>query len=332
MHISLLELLRCPRTGSRLDLHDAVESGAHVMQGTLVAAAGGARYPILNGIPRFVPASNYADNFGIQWNRFRKTQLDSQSGHPISRTRFYDYSGWEPAMLRGRRVLDVGCGAGRFTEVALEAGANVVAIDYSSAVDACWTNHQHHENLDVVQADIYELPFAPARFDFVFCFGVLQHTPDVESAFKALPSQVAPSGRLAVDVYPRLARNIFWSKYWLRPITKRMPSTRLFELCQRFVPGLLAVSRVVNRIPMIGPKLRFLIPVVNYEGDYPLTDSQIREWAVLDTFDMLAPAHDHPQTAATLKRWFLENGLEEVEVFRRGFFVGRGVRRGLHSA
>jgi hypothetical protein len=57
--------------------------------GWLVSEDGQHRYPIRSGIPRFVPESNYADNFGVQWNHFRQTQLDSHSGLPISSGRFW---------------------------------------------------------------------------------------------------------------------------------------------------------------------------------------------------------------------------------------------------
>ena len=79
-------------------------------------------------------------------------------------------------------------------------------------------------------------------------------------------------------------------------------------------------------MPIIGSKLRYAIPVANYEGIYPLSPSQLRQWAVLDTFDMLAPAHDSPQSAATLRAWFTLAGLRDVEVFRAGHVVGRGTR------
>ena len=51
---------------------------------------------------------------------------------------------------------------------------------------------------------------------------------------------------------------------------------------------------------------------------------QLRDWAVLDTFDMLAPSHDRPQSIETLRRWCAAAGLEDVEVFRKGQVIARG--------
>jgi SAM-dependent methyltransferase len=322
----LLALLRSPETGAPLELHDAVERDGRVESGTLATAAGAHEYPIVGGIPRFVPPDNYASSFGFQWNRFRRTQLDSHSGVPISRDRFYRYSGWTQEELRGRNVLDVGCGAGRFTEVALDAGARVVSIDYSAAVDACQANHAGCDRHDVIQADVFRLPFAPDRFDFVFCFGVLQHTPDPRAAFQALAAQLAPGGRIAVDLYPRLLRNLLWPKYWLRPLTRRLPQRALFGAVEKLMPVLLPVSIALGRVPRVGRQLRWAIPVANYDGIYPLDREQLREWAVLDTFDMLSPAHDHPQSAATLCGWLEDAQLMDVHVERVGFLVGRGRR------
>ena len=194
MNIELLDLLRCPMTGQRLTIEGDPNHAAVINAGWLVSDDGQHRYPIRDGIPRFVPQSNYADNFGMQWNHFRQTQLDSYSSHPISANRFWEGTGWSPQILKGQWVLDIGCGAGRFAEVALNAGAKVVALDYSSAVDACYANLQNHPNLHVVQGDIFALPFERERFAFVYSLGVLQHTPDVAAAFAALPVMVQRGG------------------------------------------------------------------------------------------------------------------------------------------
>ena len=326
MDTALLEILCCPSCRNDLTLvgHGAGES--------LRCARCGQTYLVRDGVPRFVPPENYATNFGLQWNLFRRTQLDSYSGHPISRERFMRQTGWSADAMRGALVLDVGCGAGRFTEVALSLGARVVAIDYSGAVDACRLNHEAEARLSVVQADIYHLPFKDGVFDRVYCFGVLQHTPDVRGAFAALPRVVRVGGHLAVDVYPKLWTDVLWPKYWLRPLTKRVQAGRLFRVVRAAVPFMWPISHAIGKIPLIGRKLRYAIPVVNYEDVYPLSTEQLKEWAVLDTFDMLAPAYDQPQSAETLASWLRDSGLAEIEVFRSGFLVGRArVAPGLRS-
>jgi SAM-dependent methyltransferase len=307
-------------------LTDAREAGSEIERGRLVCRDCDREYPIVRFVPRFVPERNYAESFGLQWNRFRKTQLDSHTGQPITRDRFLRQTGWQPEQLAGMRVLDVGCGAGRFAEVALSFGARVVAVDFSFAVDACWENLSHHAGLDVIQADVCHLPFQTGRFDFVYCFGVLQHTRKVEQAFMALPMQLRAGGRLAVDVYPKQVTNLLWPKYWLRWITRRMPPATLFGLVRGFVRICWPLSLILGRVPFIGRKLRHVLPIANYDGVYALTPAQLREWALLDTFDMLAPAHDHPQTARRLTAWLGAAGLRDVEVFRSGILVARGMK------
>jgi 2-polyprenyl-3-methyl-5-hydroxy-6-metoxy-1,4-benzoquinol methylase len=295
--------------------------------GWLQTVDGRFRYPIRDGIPRFVAESNYADNFGFQWNVFVRTQLDSHSGLPISRNRFWSATGWDPSAMRGKWVLDVGCGSGRFAEIALSTGAHVVALDYSSAVDACRANLGQHPNLHVVQGDVYALPFAPGCFDFVYSLGVLQHTPYVQRAFEALTIMLSSGGgQLCVDYYEKSFKSRLLPKYWLRPVTRRMDKRQLFSAVQRAVPVLLPVSRALARVPIVGALLKRLVPVANYEGLLPLSASQLEEWAVLDTFDWFSPAYDNPQNAKTVRRWFEQAGMADIEVLKAGHLVGRARR------
>lgn len=327
MKIELLSRLRCPQSGQPLTLEAntaVTDASGDVESGWLASQNGDRRYPISGGIPRFVPVTNYADNFGMQWNKFRLTQLDSHSGHPISTDRFWKATGWRAEDIRGKWVLDVGCGAGRFAEVALQAGVNLVALDYSSAADACYANLRHFPTLHVVQGDVYALPFAPESFDFVYSLGVLQHTPNVRNAFAALAPMVSPGGQLCVDYYWKRVRTMLNPKYALRPITKRMSQQKLFGLLEAYVPALLRISQVLGRVPLIGRGLQRFVPVVDYTGIYPLDAQQLKEWALLDTFDMLAPAYDNPQTPRSARAWFDAIGFHNVEVFHEGHLVARG--------
>lgn len=96
MRPELVELLRCPVSGQRLTLDAMVTNGGIVESGELVTTDGIRRYPIRDSVPRFVPESNYSDSFDLQWNKFRLTQLDTHSGHPISANRFWKATQWSP--------------------------------------------------------------------------------------------------------------------------------------------------------------------------------------------------------------------------------------------
>lgn len=312
MKTDLLNILCCPFCEEQLSLADAVGSAEEIKDGSLRCQGCCAEFAINNYIPRFVPRENYSASFGFQWNQFRMTQLDSHSGLPISRDRFLKSTGWTPEELRGSIVLDAGCGSGRFAEVALACGATVIAVDCSAAVDACWQNLASHNRFHVLQADIRHLPFRSSSFDYVYTLGVLQHTPDPHAAFAALPKYVRPGGSLAVDIYRLSWKCLVMPKYWLRPFSTRIPATFLFGAVKRIVPLLMPLSSVVSRVPVAGKRLRYLIPVANYEGLLPLRKEQLLEWAVLDTFDMLSPAYDKPKTVKTVQQWFEDEGLQAV--------------------
>ncbi len=330
MKSELLEMLRCPQSGQLLKIEDPMLEDGDIRSGWLVSMDGQHRYPIRDSIPRFVPESNYADNFGMQWNIFSQTQLDSYSGHPISAERFWKATKWTPDEIEGKWVLDVGCGSGRFAEIALQAGAKVIALDYSSAVDACYVNLKHHANLHVVQGDIYSLPFANASLPYVYSLGVLQHTPDVAKAFAALPPIVQAEGSLCVDYYYKTWRSFLLPKYWLRPITTKFSKDKLFNFLTVMVPKLFPISWFLGKLPG-GHLLKRVIPVADplffytrESGGQALPYKQHVEWSLLDTFDWFSPEYDNPPTATTVLEWMQKAKMRDIEVFKQGHLVAHG--------
>ncbi len=258
-----------------------------------------------------MPDDGYAESFGDQWNRWRSVQLDSVTGKPLSRARLFEGTRW-PEDLTGQSVLELGCGAGRFTEVLLDAGAEVWAVDASSAVDAARANLGEHERLHLAQADLFDLPFAEGTFDRVLCFGVLQHTPDPERAFMTATRY---GELLAADVYRKQPYVDRWSAKTLwRPLTTRMPRDRLRRIVEWYVPRWLPVDTRLARVPKLGRFLTAVVPCWNYTGLYPLDEEELVAWAVLDTFDALSPRYDEPQTLETVQAWVRDAGLVDADV------------------
>ena len=267
------------------------------------------------GIPRFVADDGYAGSFGEQWARWRRVQLDSVTGKPLSHDRLVGGTGWRLEELRGEDVLEVGCGAGRFTEVLAATGARVWAVDASGAVDAAAETVRGAANVRLAQADLFDLPFAPGSFDRVLCYGVLQHTPDPRAAFLAVVEQLRPGGRLAADVYRRAEYVDRWSakRLW-RPLTTRLPRSWLRRAVEWYVPRWLPVDTRLARVPRVGRFLVALVPCWNYTGLLPLSPDELRAWAVLDTFDALSPRYDRPQTLEAVRAWCREAELVDVDV------------------
>ena len=329
MRESHLKWLACPACRAALAARaDRREADGRIAAGELTCVGCGAGYPIRGGVPRFVPPMNYAAGFGLQWNAHARTQYDSHNGTKISETRFFAETRW-PRRLEGEVVLEVGSGSGRFTEQAASTDATVVSVEYSSAVDANYASNGARENVLIVQGDLYAMPVPRGVFNRVVCIGVLQHTPDVARAFRVLPEYVRPGGQLVIDVYkrPRGLRRVLNTKYWVRPLTRRVPPARLYRFVRRYVGAMWPLARALSRIPRAGRHITWALLIGDYRGVLDLSDAQLREWAILDTFDMLAPAYDTPQDLATVRRWFEDAGLAQVEV-HYGFngIEGRGIR------
>jgi len=203
----------------------------------------------------------------------------------------------------------------------------VLSLDYSFAVDANYASNGHRQNVLIVQGDVLSMPFARPAAEKLFCFGVLQHTPHPRQAFLSLPRHLKPGGNLVIDVYRKsFARYVLGTKYWVRPLTRRIPPDRLYRFVQRYIDAAWPVAGVVRRVPKIGPALNWRLLVADYSA-WGLKGDALKEWAVLDTFDMLAPRYDFPQTLQRVRRWFEEAELVDV-VVARGYngIEGRGSR------
>lgn len=287
----------------------------------------GCNFLIKDAIPRFVPIENYASSFGLQWNQYRTTQLDSYTGLTISRDRLTRLLGGSLDVVKGKMVLEAGCGAGRFTELLLEAGAKLNAVDLSTAVDANYKNCSSYPNHSVCQASILELPFAPYQFDIVICIGVIQHTPNPEQTIDALCKQLKPGGLLVIDHYtygyPETP-----SRRLLRSLLLKLPGKFALPFCKVLTALLWPFHRLLwagRKLPGFG-RIRQLFlrlsPIVDYHDAYPqLGPRLLKVWATLDTHDTLTDFYKHLRSAEELQDYLQQCGMEIIAAI----YAGNGV-------
>ncbi|MGH9325741.1 MAG: methyltransferase domain-containing protein [Terriglobia bacterium] len=349
MQQRLLEILACPECRDALRLEAAERQGEEILSGVLRCAGCAGAFPVRGGIPRFVTGDTYVSTFSFEWKRWQRTQLDTAGRH-TSRLTFTHSTGKQPEDLAGRLVLDAGCGTGRYMDVAARAGAEIVGVDLSFAIEVARQNLAAFPRCHFVQADLNRLPFRPECFDFVYSIGVLHHTPDTRTAFLSLVKTVQPGGGIAIWVYPRyrladafryfpgdtdsilrqdyhftipprfvpilrwsagaLDRGIETSSDAQRFFTTRLPARWLYEMCHVAIP-----LYYLYRIPLFYP-LRLLSKISMDPNP---------EWRVLETFDWYSPRYQWKHSFHEVLGWFEEAGLREITPLPRLVAVS-GVR------
>ena len=302
MKRTLLDFLICPRCPGEEPflLEEESTEGDEITHGTLRCSKCGATYPVVDAIPRFVTTDAYADNFGFEWNTFRKVQIDVLNQTQESQESFAERTGLDPVNLQGKTVLDVGSGAGRYAEVASRWGAkDVIALDLTSAVTACHKNIGQRPNVHIIQANLFEIPLRPRSFDIVYSIGVLHHTPNTRDAFGAASKMVKPRGLFAVYLYSLYYMGHKFSDVYRR-ITTRLPNRVLYWLSALAVP-----MYYIYRIPVLGILLDLVCPTSLHPN---------WRWRWLDTFDWYSPKYQWKHSYPEVFHWFIEEGFTDIQL------------------
>ncbi|PYP70255.1 MAG: hypothetical protein DMD41_15275 [Gemmatimonadetes bacterium] len=297
-------------------------------EGDALVSSAGERVPVVHGIPRFVPSHNYADAFGLQWNLHAQTQLDSRTGASLSEPRLVRCAGRPLERFAGLRVLEAGCGAGRFTELLVRAGALVHAIDLSAAVETNRRNIGDRATYSVAQADLRAAPFPAGAFDAVVCLGVLQHTPSPEQSIAALWRMLAPGGLLVIDHYAWTLSRLTKLGPLYRMILKRLPPARAKRITDVLVDVFFPLHWAVRHVRPLQMLLSRVSPCLAYcHEPMALTREQHEDWCRLDTFDELTDRYKRLRTAGQIRRTLTALGATEIRVVRHSYLVEATCRK-----
>jgi ubiquinone/menaquinone biosynthesis C-methylase UbiE len=307
--------LKNPKTKKSLKLTTEELINGKVKTGFLFDDTTKEKFPIINFIPRFVPLDNYANNFGLEWNKHDRTQYDKTSGFNISQERYENETKWGYE-LKGELILEAGSGSGRFTEHLVKTKGMVISFDYSNAVEANYRSNGKSDNLLIVQASIYDMPFDEETFNRVLCIGVLQHTPDPRLSFQTLLKMLKRGGHICTDIYLKnFAKFYLTPKYLIHYYTKKMDPAKLYRRTEMYINFMWPFARLLMKIPKIGKMINWRLMIADYHHLLPNADSKtLKEWAILDTYDMVSPAHDHPATLKQYKGWHETEELISIDV------------------
>jgi ubiquinone/menaquinone biosynthesis C-methylase UbiE/uncharacterized protein YbaR (Trm112 family) len=329
MHLQFISYLVEPGTNEPLRLHVDAGSGDTVESGFLVNESTGRRYPVIRGIPRFVDyqEDNYAQSFGYQWHRWPKVQFESENvGKPMEG---HTRGMWERIVgfhdrkldLNGKTVVDIGCGPGRFVDVARSKGAKVIGIDYSSAVEVAAHNFRDDPDVCICQADALSLPLRSTSVDGAFSIGVLHHTPSPKQGVIEAYRIVYPNGWFAVSVYFKGAYYDFPSvQIWRKLFNVLWPVFRYYPPLAYTYFTNYVFRPVTQAIPLLGKPIRLFFPFVK------LPDLQ---WSLLDTFDSLTPSHQSAHDPYEVFNWMKDAGFKDIEPSNWGFCSFTGFKDGV---
>jgi len=172
--------------------------------------------------------------------------------------------------LRDRRVLDVGCGVGMYTNAFLRETPHAfgIEIEHDRAVEA----RAHTKAVILGMGE--RLPFADGTFDVVFSHEVLEHVADDRACVKEMVRVARPRGRIVIFVpnrlYPFETHGVFWRRryhFGNVPLVNWLPTA----LRDRLAPHVRAyTSRDLRRL-LDGLPLR----IIHHSRIYPGYDNLV---------------------------------------------------------
>ena len=268
-------------------------------------------YNIKDGVYIINKEDNYTENFGKQWQKYNFVQIDKKNNFNISENFIKKILFNNIDILKDKKVLELGCGAGRFTEHITKYAKLCVSVDMSSSI--FFNVEKKSNNLILVKADFTKL-IPKEKFDIVICRGVLQHTPDPFLSIVKMHSFVKESGYIFFDIYPKPKLSYLHPKYFFwRPLFQKFVKYNLMDsFLDKNIKILLKIKRIIKKISNSDFISDSIMPIWDYKSKINLDDNQLEQWSKLDTLDGLYAKYDNPKSHKEIKNFLSKNNFKII--------------------
>ncbi|MFC1675835.1 methyltransferase domain-containing protein [Planctomycetota bacterium] len=310
----LLPILCCPETGEDLTLEiKTQDETGDILEGTLRSPAGN-EYPITNGVPRFTKSSEVSNKsqtvraFGKEWEHF-----DDFKKHINSKELLFEFM--HPVneeTIKGKKVIELGCGGGRWLERFAECGAElVVGIDLSTSVEQAVNRTRKYKNVEIIQADILKPPVKRV-FDLTASLGVIHHLPEPAKGITTGIKTVKTGGRMTIWIYSKEGNELYLRLVKpLRKICPLLPHSVLLVISYLLAVPVYLHACITNPI---FKKLNWKLPLLEYLGI-------IRKLRFVDlvnvVYDQLAPNLAFYASHDDVMKWVNDSQCKLVELTMR---------------
>tara|TARA_B100000989_G_C19529920_1_gene469026 strand:- start:1878 stop:2765 length:888 start_codon:yes stop_codon:yes gene_type:complete len=252
---------------------------------------------------------SYVENFGKQWRDYRNVQIDSLNDFNISERYLKNIFFNNLNLINNKSVLEIGGGAGRFTEHIVKRAKSCVSVDLSSSV--FYNIARNNKKLIILKADFNEL-VSNKKFDIVFCRGVLQHTVNPLEYLLKIHTFVKKDGCVVFDIYKMPKIGYLHPKYFFwRPIIKFFIKYEKFEFfLKKNIKWLLKIKRIVKKIFFKSDFIAdSIIPIWDYKDKINISDKKLEYWSIMDTLDGIYAKYDFPQRSSKIIKKLKKNNI-----------------------
>ena len=179
--------------------------------------------------------------FEEEWSRFDQSNLSHRERREVGQ-RYFSLLPLE-SLNRSMKVMDVGCGSGRWAALVAPRVAELHCVDPAeAALRVAERNLSGSSNTVFHVASVEELPVPDDSIDLAYSLGVLHHVPDTASAIRKCVAKVRPGGRFLVYLYYRFDNRPLWFRLvWKATDLARLGISRLPFRFKKVVTDVIAV-------------------------------------------------------------------------------------------